>query len=1325
MARLRLFGHRLVGLLVAATAGSFGGCGGEPATLRIIDPMDGAALTLATDSDPVAPGVQADVRLEAYRVAVGERVDLVLNERVVVGTELVTESGELTYPSVSFPAGMHRLVAVTRTGDVRSEAITLIVDDTCAAIDFVTPEPRPERVILGPPDDTDGVACGEGFETTVIVVTDAGDGTEARVFVNGVPRGTARVMGSTVRFEGVSMDLGTTNELAVEVINREGVACRQPFPVPIRVDCDGVLCRITRPNTMSAFLNQDDDTSEAEGFQTDFEVTTDADGAGQEVLLVIDGNELEPLRATPTSVGMGGVATFGNVPLGEGTRRISVLCSDPRGNRTRTSAEWTVDTVPCPVTIDAPAEGQLFTDEDDADPEVEGIQLDVRGSVSGAECRALRVGLCEGLGDFGAFAGGPYEERVTLSASATQRLCAESRDQAGNVGREEVSLRVRTAAPQLQIVTPTTDTGFNLRGTEGRSADLDPTTGTCEAAFSVHCTDPGATVELVRVSTGAVLVGGRATCEARAGLPEPFVGAADFPAVSLPSIESLGELQVRARVEVDRLAGTSDPVTLLSDCQAPALDVARPTCGATLRPSDDEDPATPGLQYRVDVRNTNVPKPPVVLELRSAADDTVVHGPVSSASPAAGILTQFPGVPFEVGGDVTLRACATDAAGNEGCAPACRVGVQDIPTLGITQPASGTVLTLADDCDAGTPGLQVQVRATTNAAAGSGASVQVGASAPVEASVAAGVIDVCLPAADGRSVPIQVSVTDPVRGTATATVTVDIDTEPPTTAIDTLVLSVENRRGGTARFRWTAVDDAGGFRLQRYEARCADAPITSEALWAAATLVPIGTVPGVAGATQSAVVSGFRPRQARHCALRGVDLASAFTPLPSTPPEPYTAELLEQTTTDESSQFGTIVSPVGDVNGDRFDDVVVTSLDGTAALHFGSATGLSETRVILRGPVTIGGFGRVVAPIGDFNGDGRPDFALSARALNGLAGAVWILFGRSTWPAELVLNETSCGAAAGAADVCFVGAQAGSLFGWSLAPAGDFDGDGASDVAIGAWQANGGLGRQYILLGGSGLVSGSRFDFPSASPESNPRSFVIEAPPGVAGMGESSTSPGDFLNRDGRHDLVVSASGSASGGVLGRVFTLAGRGHEELGMISIPSAELTELASGAAGTFGRLVRAVGDVDGDGRVDVAVYNATRSGQVSVYLQAFAGFSASSVAVISNDAAGAPDDFMGSSIGLAYTPSLGRFGDFDGDSAADLLLGSVQRGAGPGGVDLFYGPTSTSRARSTAGLQLEPSSAGAERVAAYAGDVDGDGFPDVLVGDPANRRVILVH
>src|SRR5690606_20020271 len=101
------------------------------------------------------------------------------------------------------------------------------------------------------------------------------------------------------------------------------------------------------------------------------------------------------------------------------------------------------------------------------------------------------------------------------------------------------------------------------------------------------------------------------------------------------------------------------------------------------------------------------------------------------------------------------------------------------------------------------------------------------------------------------------------------------------TTIDDLSASVVDARGGTVRFDWTAVADAGGFVLSSYALRCAAAPISDEAAWTAAAPVTMLTVPASSGTMQSEDIGGFRVGQSRHCVLRGADPTGALTPLPA------------------------------------------------------------------------------------------------------------------------------------------------------------------------------------------------------------------------------------------------------------------------------------------------------------------------------------------------------------------------------------------------------------------------------------------------------------
>lgn len=1299
-------------------------------TIAITSPSDGDTVNLASDTNDSLPGIQIEVTAEIIGVAAGSDVELLVDGTVAM-TGLVVDGGgvgTVTFTDVTLESGTRTLVAALPDGAVASPPVVVEVDDSCAMISFVTPAPAMDDITFGPGDDTDGIACGETFETTVIVSTDAGEGAEARIFVNGTPRRTARVEGATVRFEGVAFDNrgATPNTLSVAVIRGDGVECRQQFPTDIMVDCEGVSCAITGPDTASAFLNSGDDVSPGmDGFQGQFEVTTDADGANQEIRLVVDGDESGALSEMPMMVGMTGVATFGPVSLSEGVHRVRAVCTDAAGNATSSGiAEWTVDTIPCDIAFTEPMADQLFIEDDDLDDTVAGIQTDARGTVDGVACTDLRVRNCSSIDGaaFETLGATDWTSRVTLSTSAMQSVCADVRDEAGNIARVMVPVRVNSEAPQLEIASPTSGTGFNVAGTAGRTADLAPSTISCEAAFQVYCTEVGADVRLVRTDTMMLLGGGTAPCVASGAVPAPYTGVAEFASVSLPTIESLGTLEVVAEQTADRLTGQSSPVTLLSDCNAPDLSFRDPMCGETLRPGTQDVSATlPGFQYDVEVFNTNVPKPPVDLTLTDSMGGTITTD--TSSTPSTGIVTRFDTTDFGSGGEVTLTACATDMAGNVGCnvPTPCTVTVADLPTLTILDPMTSDVLSASDDCDPGTPGLQIQVTAATDAADGSSASIRFGSAAATSHLAMGGMVSACVDAPQGSSIPIRVEVTDAARGTSSAMVTVTIDSLPPPDAITDFAPQTPavDRRAGEVRYNWTAVEDAGGILLDRYEARCSTTgPITTEAEWMAATVAPTMTAPAAAGAMQTDVLDGFQLAVETWCVLRGFDVADEPTPLPSTPPPSVTLDPLTRDATATGGQLGVAVAAVGDVNGDTFDDYIAGAAGGAVYLYFGGSGGPSASpNVTILGPSgATGGFGRVVAGLGDVSGDGIPDFAVSARAIGGLAGRVFVFFGRPSttpWPATIDLSAGAC-----TADLCFDSSEAPALFGWAVRSAGDFDGDGIMDVAIGAWRANSSAGRLYVILGSAGWTPGSSFDVPGPSA---PDGFVIEAPSMRRRFGVSVTTPGD-LTGDGRSELVVGASGEGPS-VDGAVLRVNGRAYPgaATGLQTIPGTDVVTLATGAAGAFGDAVVALGDHDGDGARDIAVYNATSgsSGQVRVFLQSGGTYSMASSFTYSNDVPSGGNDFMGQSIALGYHPFLGAIGRLDADMRSDIFFGSVERGTGPGSAEIFYGRSApTSRSRTAADASFSPMTAESTgaRISAFLGDVNGDGFPDFAVGDP---------
>lgn len=162
----------------------------------------------------------------------------------------------------------------------------------------------------------------------------------------------------------------------------------------------------------------------------------------------------------------------------------------------------------------------------------------------------------------------------------------------------------------------------------------------------------------------------------------------------------------------------------------------------------------------------------------------------------------------------------------------------------------------------------------------------------------------------------------------------------------------------------------------------------------------------------------------------------------------------------DNTDFAGTVAPAGDMNGDGFADVAIGSeaID-RAWVHLGSETGLSpEPHVTLSGAAS-SFFGASASYAGDLNGDGYDDLVVGAPVP---PGSATVFLGGSPLDAEG--DGTLIG-----------GIGAGEYFGASVAAAGDVNGDGFDDVAIGATgTSNGGgsAGSAHLFHG----ATGSTFD---------------------------------------------------------------------------------------------------------------------------------------------------------------------------------------------------------------------------------------------------------
>ncbi len=169
----------------------------------------------------------------------------------------------------------------------------------------------------------------------------------------------------------------------------------------------------------------------------------------------------------------------------------------------------------------------------------------------------------------------------------------------------------------------------------------------------------------------------------------------------------------------------------------------------------------------------------------------------------------------------------------------------------------------------------------------------------------------------------------------------------------------------------------------------------------------------------------------------------------------------------EGGSFGQTLAWIGDWNGDGASDFVVGAVvhagggqrRGRAFVYYGGTLLDDRADVVIDGPTDHAMFGVVRTRAGDVNGDGWPDLLLGAERGPGLepqAGSVYAYFGgpRADAVADLVLR----------------GERRGDGFGMLLSTVADVDGDGVTDVLVGApWYDEPGrerAGRAYIFLGG-------------------------------------------------------------------------------------------------------------------------------------------------------------------------------------------------------------------------------------------------------------------
>lgn len=390
-----------------------------------------------------------------------------------------------------------------------------------------------------------------------------------------------------------------------------------------------------------------------------------------------------------------------------------------------------------------------------------------------------------------------------------------------------------------------------------------------------------------------------------------------------------------------------------------------------------------------------------------------------------------------------------------------------------------------------------------------------------------------------------------------------------------------------------------------------------------------------------------------------------------------------------SAAFGSGIATAGDVNGDGYDDIIVGAgmfsgtytNEGAAFLYLGSATGLDTTPSWqITGGQNAATLGQSVATAGDINGDGYDDILVSAPLYDVAgqtnAGIVYIFTGSAAGLSSTPAFQLSLG-------------KATTRFGASIAGA-DVNGDGYSDIVIGAYVDDGQTGNDGIYIYHGGL----------SGPSSIPTATLRYSQPNTY-FGNAVATAGD-INADGYDDILVGAPYYDGDKVNeGAVLLYAGS------PAGIQTTPLQQFKSNQPGTlFGLSISTAGDVNNDGYDDIVIggYGTEQDGAVWIYQGSDTGMQLATV--LKSNQAGA---LFGFSVSLA--------GDVNNDSFSDIIVGApmyTHNEVNEGAVLLYLGGPSgitdiPARIHESNSIQAEYGN----RVTS-PGDNNGDGYDDYLVG-----------
>jgi hypothetical protein len=398
--------------------------------------------------------------------------------------------------------------------------------------------------------------------------------------------------------------------------------------------------------------------------------------------------------------------------------------------------------------------------------------------------------------------------------------------------------------------------------------------------------------------------------------------------------------------------------------------------------------------------------------------------------------------------------------------------------------------------------------------------------------------------------------------------------------------------------------------------------------------------------------------------------------------------------------FGGDVGTAGDVNGDGYADVIVgaylndgSGLEtdiGRAYVYYGGPGADAVADLTMTGEAAGDYFGFSAGTAGDVNGDGYDDVIVGAYQSwpGGIrkAGRAYVYYGGP--------------AADAVADLTLSGTGIDGYFGFSVGTAGDVNGDGYADLIVGAAGYYTGccdVGAAYVYYGG-------------ATPNTV-ADLTLTGPPGFNNYALSVGTAGD-VNGDGYADMIVGENLNDEGGLE------SGAAHVYYGGATPDAVADLKLLGVAGDRAGRTSRTAGDLNGDGYSDLIISAVGLGGPNPGRAYVFYGGAAPNTVADLTLTGEAGGDRFGSVVGTA--------GDVNGDGYADLIVGASLNDAGGVSAGRAYVFRAGPGIDAVADLTVTGASTGHQLGFAVgtAGDVNGDGKDDVIVGAPGAGQAYVI-